>query len=328
MTPIHTRASAAVTRRSLLFGTAVLIGLPLTGCSGGGSGDGGTGGGGGGSTSPTGSLVYRNSGVAAVYNFATNTELRFDPQTAPFVKVGMAVSPGKLITSSIEGDGRTFFDVGIFGLDGKLVTTLRMRRELATQTGAAVFNADGTRLALSLNEATLATNKAIIGRVLVLEMPSGKTVTTIDGYEEPVWLGSSGELLVRNAEDKRMFVLGADLRTVTRLSTLVSSTQTGAYNATADGRYIVYQNAVSESTIYAYDRSSGAGWLAANDRISSLRSPVVSPDGRFMAVFSRVALATVPHVIPFGVNVTVEVDDPYALKNTIAECGNRMGWTA
>jgi Tol biopolymer transport system component len=162
----------------------------------------------------------------------------------------------------------------------------------------------------------------------VLDWPSGKTAATIDGYEEPVWLGTGGELLVRTTDDRRMFVLGADLRTLTRLGNLVSSSKTGAYNATADGRYIVYSNAVSETSIIAYDRTSGASWVAATDRISSLTSPVVSPDGRFMAVFSRVALATVPHVIPFGVNTTVAVDDPYALKNTIAECGNRMGWCA
>lgn len=318
----------AIARRSLLLGTAAFVALPLTGCGGGGSGDGGGGGGGGGGTSPSGSLVYRNSGVAAVYNFANNTELRFDPQTAPFVKVGMAVSPGKVVTSAIDGDGRTYFDVGIFGLDGKLSTTLRMRRDLATQTGAAVINASGTRLALSLDEETSATNKTRIGRVVVLDWPSGKTVATIDGYEEPVWLGNSGELLVRNAEDDRMYVVGADLRTVTRLGNLVSSSKTGAYNATADGRYLVYSNAASETSINAYDRNTGASWVAATDRISSLTSPVVSPDGRFMAVFSRVALATVPHVIPFGVNTTVAVEDQHALSNTITECGNRMGWCA
>jgi hypothetical protein len=203
-----------------------------------------------------------------------------------------------------------------------------MRRDLATQTGAAVFNASGSRLALSLNEVTSSTNKNRIDRVVVLDMPSAKTVATIDGYQEPIWLGNSGELLVRNPNDQRMYVLGADLRTLTRLGNLVSSTQVGAYNATADGRYIVYQNSVSESSILAYDRNTGSSWVAATERIGSLTSPVVSPDGRFMAVYSRVFLATVPHVVNFGVNVTVAVEDQHALSNTIAECGNRMGWTA
>jgi hypothetical protein len=273
-------------------------------------------------------VVYRNSGVAAVYNFSTNTELRFDPQTQPFLKIGVAVSASRLITSAIEGDGRTYFDVGIFGIDGKLTTTLRMRRPFSFQTGAALFNANGTRLALSLDEETSSTNKTRIGRVLVLDMPSGTTVATIDGYEEPVWLGTSNELLVRNANDERMYVVGADLRTVTRLGTLVSTSFTGAYNATADGRYIVYQDPTSDNRILAYDRTNGASWVAATQRLGSVKSPVVSPDGRYMAVFSSANLATVPHVIPFGANLTVAVDPSYALKDTIAECGNRMGWTA
>jgi hypothetical protein len=244
------------------------------------------------------------------------------------VKIGMAVSQNRVITAAVDGDGRTYFDVGMYGLDGKPMTAVRMRRDLAFQTGAAVFNPTGSRLALSLDEEASATNSKRIGRIVVLDMPSAKTVATIDGYDEPLWLGNTGELLVRNADDERMYVVGADLRTITRLSTLTSSTTVGAYNATADGRYIVYENNLTESAIYAYDRSTGTGWVAATDRISSLRSPVISPDGRFMALYSRVALATVPHVIPFGVNVTVAVDDPYALSNTIAECGSRMGWCA
>jgi hypothetical protein len=331
MMPIESTSINAIARRRLLLGTAALVSMPLTSCGGGshggGTGDGG-GGGGGASNGPTGSLVYRNSGVAAVYNFTTSTELQFDPLTSPFVKVGMAVSPGKLITSSIEGDGRTYFDVGIFGLDGKLSTTLRMRRPLATQTGAAVFNANGSRLALSLNEQASATNNNRIGRVVVLEMPSGQTVATIDGYAEPIWLSTSGELLVRDAVDERMFVVGADLRTVTRLPNLTSSTKTGAYNATADGRYIVYQGAASNSSILAFDRTNGTSWVAATDRLSDLTSPVVSPDGRFLAVFSRDLLSTRPHIVPFAPNVTVAVDRQYALTKSIGECGWRMGWCA
>jgi hypothetical protein len=331
MTLFETRPCSAIARRSLLLGTAAFVALPLTGCGGGGGGSGGDGdgrGGGGGVTAPTGSLVYRNSGVAAVYNFGTKTELQFNPLTAPFVKVGMSVSANKVVTSAVDGDGRTYFDVGMFGLDGKYINTLRLRRELATQTGAAVFNASGSRLALSLNEVTSTTNKNRISRVVVVDWPSGQVAATIDGYEEPIWLGTGGELLVRTADDRRMFVLGADLRTLTRLGNLVSSAQDGAYSATPDGRYIAYQNAVSESSIFAYDRNTGASWVAATVALSGIRAPVISPEGRFMAVHSRLFLATVPHVVNFGVNVTVAVDNQYALSNTLAESSGRMGWVA
>jgi Tol biopolymer transport system component len=153
-------------------------------------------------------------------------------------------------------------------------------------------------------------------------------VASIDGYEEPVWLGSTGELLVRDPDTKAMYVVGTDLRTVTRLANLVSATVTGAYNASADGRTIVYQSAASTSTVLAYDRSSRVGWLAANDKLSDLKSPVLSPDGRFMAVISRDLLVTRPHIISFATNLTVEVEDQYAIRNSIAECRGRMGWAA
>jgi hypothetical protein len=328
MSPVQTRELPAVARRRLLLGAAALVGVPLLGCGGGGGGDGGGGGGGGGAT-PSGSLVYRNSGVAAIYAFSNRSELRFDPRSAPFVNPGVAVSTNKIVTSAIEGDGQTYFDVGMFGLNGQLSTTLRMRRELSFQTGAAVFNADGSRLALSVDEPASALDDTRIARVVVLAMPSGQTVASIDGYEEPVWLGSSGELLVRDPDTKAMYVVAANLSTVTRLADLVSGPAIGAYSASADGRYIVYQTGASASTVRAYDRTNNAGWVAATDRLGDLKSPVLSPDGRFMAVLARDTLSVVPHVVSFSPNVTVAVENaPHALQNTLGECKGRMGWTS
>ncbi len=311
-----------VRRRDWLLRVAA---LPLAACGGEGSG-GGTDGGG---ATPTGSLVYRNSGTAAVYTFSDRSELRFDPRTAPFVNPGMAVSTSKIVTSAIEGDGRTYFDVGMFGLNGQLNTTLRMRRELAFQTAAAVFNADGSRLALSVDEPASASDDTRIARVVVISMPSGQALASIDGYEEPVWLGSGGELLVRNPDTKAMYVVGADLRTVTRLADLVSGTAIGAYSASADGRTIVYQTGASASTVRAYDRNNNSGWVAAADRLSDLKSPVLSPDGRFLAVQARDTLTVVPHIVSFAANTTVVVESTqHALRDTLGECKGRMGWTS
>ena len=332
MNPVPPRDRSSLARRRLLLGAAAFVGLPLLACGGGGGGaSGGSGGagGGGGAAAPSGSLVYRNSGVAAVYTFSNRSELRFDPRTAPFVNPGMAVSPSKFVTSAIEGDGQNYFDVGIFGLNGELNTTLRMRRELSFQTGAAVFNADGSRLALSVDEPASALDDTRIARVVVLAMPSGLEVASIDGYEEPVWLGSSGELLVRDPDSKAMYLVGTDLRTVTRLADLVSGPAIGAYSASADGRTIVYQTGASASTVRAYDRSTSSGWVAATDRLSDLKSPVLSPDGRFMAAQARDTLSVVPHVFSFAPNTTVAVDSTqHALKDTLGECKGRMGWSA
>jgi WD40-like Beta Propeller Repeat len=329
MNPIQTRPRPAIARRSLLLGSVAFISMPLLGCGGGGGGGDGGGGGGGGGGSPTGSLVYRNSGMAAVYNFSNRTELQFDPRTAPFVNPGMAVSRTKVITSAIEGDDSTYFDIGMFGLDGKPSTPLRVRRELSTQTSAAVFNADGTRVAFSVNEPVSASGGGRIDRVLVLAMPAGTVLASIDGYEEPIWLGTSGELLVRDPSDQAMYLVGANLQSATRLADLATSTGYGAYDATPDGRYVVYQDSNSQSTIRVYDRNGGARWVAATDSNSDLRSPAVSPDGRYLAVVARDLLTARPHIVSFGANVTVAVDSSkHALSGSLGECRGRMGWSA
>jgi hypothetical protein len=322
-------------RRKFLLGSAALISTPLLGCGGGGGGgaDGGTGGGGGGGgtppSTPAGVLVYRNSSVAAIYNFANRTELQFDPQTAPFVNPGMAVSRNRQITSAIEGDDSTYFDIGIFGVDGRLGTTLRVRRELCTQTSAAVFNADGTRVAFSVNEPASPSGGGRVDRVLVLAMPAGTVVASLQGYEEPIWLGSSGELLVRSPVNQALYVVDANLQGATRLADLSTSEGYGAYDATQDGRYIVYEDASSQGTMRVYDRNGGARWVAATDVNSSLRNPAVSPDGRFLAVVARDLLTARPHIISFAPNTTVAVNSAtHALAGSIGELRGRIGWAA
>lgn len=320
------------TRRSLLVGGLGLASAALWGCGGGGSsstdpGSGG-GGGGGGGAQPTGSLAYRNTGVVGVYSFSTRTELSFDPGLSPFVDPGMAVSRTGLVTAAREGQTNKNFSIAVFGLDGKLSTSYLVEREFSFQTSAAMFNADATRLAFSVDEPASATNNTRIARTLVFSLPGGTELTALDGYQEPVWAGSTGELIVRDSNTNALRVFDTNLVDKGPLASLVVTQLIGGYNLSADGRYVVYADA-SGSRLLAFDRSTGNSWVAATDTTSSLRTPALSPDGRFLAMVARDLLNYVPHVVPFAPGSTVAVDSVvHALDNTLVECRGRIGWTA
>ena len=99
----------------------------------------------------------------------------------------------------------------------------------------------------------------------------------------------------------------------------------GNYDASADGRYVVYGNGGNE--IFAYDRTTAKSWMVAQALTSSLVSATMSPDGRFLAVFASTFATYTPHVVPFTDSVRVTVDpDVHALKNALLQCSGRMGW--
>jgi hypothetical protein len=313
MQTTHSTSKFGTTRRALLLGGLSIAVLPQVTR---------------GSGSPNGFLVYRNSSVAAIYNFASATELAFDPNTAPFVNPGMAISEAGVITSAIDGDSESYFDIGFFALDGQATGSLRLFRELASQTGAAVFNASGTRLALSVNELRSPSDNTRVDRVLILAMPSGTVVASVEGYEEPVWIGQSNELIVRDPDTRALYIASANLQNITRLSNLFTEGTFGAYSTSRDGRFLVYEDNASGSILRAFDLSNGARWIAATDATSDLNSPALSPNADFLAVQARATLFNGVHVVPFAPGITVAVDTAiHALPNTLAQTRGRMGWS-
>lgn len=329
MEVVQRKSSPSLTRRGLMLGGVGLASSALWSCGGGGSGgDGGGGGaGGGGSAQPTGSLVYRNSSVVGVYSFTGQTELRFDPGAQPDVKTGMAASRSGVLAASRAGTTSTNFVIALFGLDGKLSTSYRVERELSFQTSAAVFNADASRIAFSVDEPRSTTDGTRIARTLIAALPSGNIIARIDGYEEPVWLGSGGELLVSNPQDNSLRLFDASFRDQGRFGDFVVSGLVGDYDASADGRYVVYGNGGNE--IMAYDRSTATRWMAAQAPTSSLVSATLSPNGSQVALLASTFASYTPHVLPFtnGVKVTVD-QNVHALRNTLLQCSGRMGWAS
>ena len=317
-------------RRGLVLGGLAMASATLWGCGGGGSSSdpaAGGAGGGGSTLQPAGSLVYRNPSVVGVYNFATQKELQFDPGAQTDIHPGVGVSRSGVVAAARQGTNSNDFAIALFGLDGKFNTSYRVNRDLAFQTSATVFNADASRVAFSVNEPRSAADSTRIERTLIASLPSGNIIARIDGYGEPVWIGSGGELLVRDPQSNALRLFDASYGDQGRFGDFAVIGSIGDYDASADGRYVVYGNGTNE--IFAYDRTTAKSWMCAQAPVSSLVSATFSPDGRFLAVFATTFAYYTPHVLPFAAGVKVTVDGQvHELKNSLGLCGQRMGWAA
>jgi hypothetical protein len=328
-------------RRWWLQASVAAAALWLTACGGGGNGGSSADGDGDGSggpppddnaAQPSGWLVYCNSSEAAAHDFATRSETVFDTGSRPFVDPGMSAAPGRVAMAAQEGDNDGFAFT-TFDLAGNRRSTLRLDRPFAFQTSAVLVDGSGSRAALSVNEPTSAASNDRIDRVLVMDWPANAVLGVIDGYEEPVWDRSSGELLVRDAASGRLRLFGPALEDRGWLADIVVAPTIGAYDVSPDGRCVVYDD---QTNLLGHDRETGERWVVA-DRISSLREPCFSPDGRFLAMHAidltsaTSAFTTyVPHVVPFERRVTVTVDSALhrLSSESLAETSGRIGWVA
>ncbi|WP_341887870.1 hypothetical protein [Variovorax sp. YR752] len=328
--PLLHQGPPSTDRRRLLLGGLGLATTALAGCGGGGGGNGGPSvpspGGGGSPGAPTGRLVYRNSGVAAVFDLRSGSELQFDPGTEPFVDPGLSVSRAGLISAAREGVANRSFEIAFFSLAGGLQSLYSVERELSFQTSCAVFNARSTRIAFSVDEPLSPSNGARAARTLVFDWPSGAPVAQIDGLEAPVWAGPADDLLLRDPQSGRVRLFSAALVDQGFVPGLVVSPLTGGWSASPDGRYVLTEDG---NHVVVFDRSDGGTWVAAEDGTSSTHSPTLSPDGRHLAILARDLLGPSPHVMPFerGLKVTVD-SERHALPVGLADCAGRIGWAA
>jgi hypothetical protein len=326
-------AARHLTRRHALQSAAALL---LVGCGGGGGdsntpADPGTGAPPpGNDAGPSGWLVYRNSSGAEVFDFATGRATDFDPGDSPSVDPGMSAAPGRLAVAAQAGDNSSFA-FATFDLAAQRKTLYDIQRTFAFQTSAVLFSGDGTRIAFSVNEPTSQTIDERIDRTFVFAWPSLELLAIIDGYESPVWARATGELLLREPDDGRLRVFGPALEDRGWLAdVVVAAPYANAYDVSPDGRYVVFDDIVR---LVGYDRQTAERWIVA-DRISSLRDPCFSPDGRYLAMHAiDLTSATtdffvyLPHIVPFARGVTVEVDSArHRLASNIVETGGRFGW--
>jgi hypothetical protein len=330
---MKSRLPRILSRRCALQSAAALL---LAGCGGGGD-DGAPAEPSAGSpppantTGPSGWLVYRNSGLAEAFDFASGRATTFDPGTEPFVDPGMSAAPGRLAMAALQGDNDGFAFATV-DLTTQRQVSYALQRPFAFQNSAVLFNGDGTRIALSLNEPTSDAIKARIDRTLILAWPSLAVLATIDGYEEPVWARATGELLLREPDNGRLRVFGPSLEDRGWLADVTVAPSIGAYDVSPDGRYVVFDDL---TRLVGHDRQTGTRWIVA-DRISSLREPCFSPNGRHLAMHA-IDLTTgtldftvyKPHVVPFVPAATVTVDSAlHGIASNIVETTGRFGWVA
>jgi hypothetical protein len=259
-------------RRNFLRRTLGLTCIMATGCGGSGSNGGGNSGSIVAGVQPTERLVYRNSGVAAMYDFASATELQYDPGIAPFVDPGVSISSSGLISVAQE-DGNDDFSIGLFGLDGQLRDQYLFVRDVPFQTSAAVFNPAATRMAFSVDEPRSINDNTRISRVLIVDLASRSIVAEIDDVEEPVWAGSSGQLFVRQSETRVLAAFDENLNSLGPVGNFSVSPLIGGYDVSRDGRFIAHEDG---SRIIAYDRNTASSWIAAEDSTGSTHSPTFS----------------------------------------------------
>lgn len=309
-------------RRRLLAGGAASIALAA--CGGGGGASGGGGGGGGGAV---GRVITKTTNNLSVFAFAGAGQR----QTA---SAGSQIRPG--ISASSDG---VIADMWNYTGGDSWRITLRRASDFATVTGgdftvthdagfptsAAAISADGTRLAYSVNEVAGGGSNARVDRVYVVEIAS-TSQSVLEGVSDPVWIGNTGELLVRSGTGLRIF--SAALADRGALPVTVQD-GFGAASASPDGRYVAYER---DSQIRVHDRNGGADWLAASATVSRKSNPVFSPDGRHLGMLGRGSFAlSYLQVVTFtpGAGVTVtDANDVKTAGGALIDGENRIAWIA
>jgi hypothetical protein len=330
----HAHIPPALPRRTLLSGGLALL---LAACGGGGGGDAagdpGAGGGpgqGGGVAGPTGRLAFSNGSKACLWNFADGSHTTFDLGSMPSVADGISVSPAGIVILPREVDN-DFIGMDVLDLTGQLIQGYRLARTLAFYTSPIMFDGAGARIAFSLNE-QFTPDGDRMDRTLVFSWPDGQLLATLDGVENPEWIDATGELVVRDAPTKALRLFDANLRDLGPLAGLTVRSFNSSFSLSRDGRFVLMEDG---PRIQAYDRTTGATWVAA-ERISDMHAPRLAPDGRWL-VFHAIDVTTaspqfhtyVPHIVPFSPGATVQVvADTPRLSTPLAFTGYAMDWLA
>ena len=274
---------------------------------------------------PGGHLVYRDRTRVGVHDVAAGTEVLFTPPPSPLVEPGVAVSRDGRASLVLAGERDGSFVLATFGLDGGRLGSFTLGRPGATVTGAARLAADGGRFLLGVDEPVSPTVAQRMSRALLVDVRSGAVVAVADGFDAPVWAGD--DVLVRNPATGVVHLLNGQLRSKGILSKVITSARPGAFDVSADGRFVVHE-IVGANQLWAYDRETGEHWTAAVHETAELLSPTLSPDNARLAFLARGPQGHVPHVVPFVALRTVAVRaEQHALTTGLADCTGRIGWT-
>lgn len=309
---------------SLLAPTAALT----VGCGGGGGGNGKDENEGGGTATPpasmTGTIVTKHNNSLEVMNLDHLVLTEYEPRPSTYYP-GVGVSRNGYVADvwGDDGVGDDEWHITIMRLDGTTVDVYSVGGVSTRPAGAAVLNADASRLAFSTSEWYSETDDRRIERTYVYDLHTFKELAVIEAFGEPVFV-DNGELLLRR--DQKVHVFDANLQDGGELPIVVSPRR-GAFAGSPDGRYLAYEEGFSQ--IHVLDRETGATWQATS-AIRDSYSPCFSPDGKILAFLHAGSVAlTYVHAIPFVSGKTTEIDDTSGLKSAADErmVGfNRIGW--
>lgn len=284
-----------LSRRRLLVGMGV--GLAATACGGGTSGGPPSAGG------PTGRLITSWSNGYVVYRFASRTATQYALKTDD-AGYGLSASSQGLIAVTWDFvSGPDPWRISLMSAaDGSTAAGYQISRPFSQPISAAAISPGGQGLAIGLADPR--TGGGYLDRVWLLDRSSSRE-WFVDPGEEAAWAGNDA-LIVRAGT--RLRLVNAQAASLGNLP-MTSQDRTGTFSASLDGRYVVFEDGLGD--IRAYDRTSGQSWLAATTSATTLNSPVLSPDSRWLAVLRGGLGLPAVHVVAFaaGLTSTVTVDD-------------------
>lgn len=268
-------------------------------------------------------LLYKNTSRIGVFDFKSQIESEIDWNYSPLNSPGVSLTPRGEICVAKEGDNSGFSNA-IISLQGSLLELIQLYRPFAFQTSGLRFNTKMTRFAVAVDEPTSQSDDTRISKVIIYEYPNLKIVRTIENFMEPAWCPRTGELFVKHELTGQLKLFSADFTNESWIEKLTIPSGYAGFSLNHDGSKIVYEDG---SLIWCYSRETKSSLLVASDKNSSLHSPVLSPDEKWLAFTARNITAYVPHVVPFdGKNKIDVISENHSLPNTLVDCRLGIAW--
>lgn len=271
-------------------------------------------------------LVFRNESKIAVYNFASLVNIEFSPEKNIPSEIGVSVSRSGLIAVAGKGENPDGdFIISLFNSDGNLKNRIQIKRANSSLVSSIVFSPDEKYFAFTVKEIVFANSRKRRNRTLVLELASNQVITQFDNYEDPVWIGLTGELVLRRSNSGFLNGFSSKFADQGQFANIEVKPSSGSYDVSPDGQFVVWD---ADKVIYAYDRATQLQWAAVEDRLNAIYAPLFAPNGRLLALHGKKATSYCPHIVPFVVGATVNLEsDIHALtSNTLQATQGRMGW--